>query len=210
MDTLPIALTAVCQQVEAIQVLRIQDAATRRLPLQRKIGAGLSVAEFHERVRAGTVRHVGLAESVHAIAQAIGWKIGSLADQIEPVLAERETSSREIAVATGHVLGVRQVIRGYVDEQLKITLELEMYLGAPRPHDHIVIEGTPRVDVTVNEGTHGDLATAAILVNAIPSLLDSEPGLRVMSDLPVVHYRLPTASSPGGRDEGSPRRPLAF
>jgi 4-hydroxy-tetrahydrodipicolinate reductase len=210
MDTLPIALTAVSQQVESIQVWRIQDAALRRLPLQKKVGAGLAVAEFRERVDVGTVRHVGLSESVHAIACAIGWKIGRLDDQIEPVLAEQETSSRDITVSPGNVLGVRQVTRGFVDEQPRITLELQIYLGAPSPHDHIVIEGTPRVDVMVNEGTHGDVATAAIVVNAIPSLLDGEPGLRVMAELPVVHYRLPLARELGGRDDGSPRRTLAF
>ena len=37
-----------------------------------------------------------------------------------------------------------------------------------------MVEGTPRIDVSVNEGSHGDLATAAILVNAISSLLRAE------------------------------------
>lgn len=188
MDTLPLALTAVSQRVDSVAVYRRQDAARRRLPLQRKVGAGLSVAEFDERVRNGSVRHVGLPESVRAIAHGIGWKLDGLDDRIEPVVATRETRSSEIVVAPGWVLGVRQVTRGLVDGNAVVTLQLEMYLGAENPHDHIVIEGVPRVDVSVNEGTHGDLATAAILVNVIPSLLHAEPGLRIMEDLPLVHY----------------------
>src|SRR6185436_12707438 len=43
MDALPIALTAVCERVTAIEVDRVQDARIRRLPFQQKIGAGLSV-----------------------------------------------------------------------------------------------------------------------------------------------------------------------
>jgi 4-hydroxy-tetrahydrodipicolinate reductase len=208
MDTLPLALTAVSQRVDSIHVLRIQDAATRRLPLQHKVGASLTAAEFEDRVRAGTVRHVGLAESVYAIAHGLGWKVDRLDDAIEPVIAEVETRSPEIVVAPGQVLGVRQVTKGIVGETPLITLELQMYLGAPRPHDHVVVEGLPRIDVAVNEGTHGDLATAAILVNAIPSLLRAEAGLRVMEDLPFVHYRAPAVDD--RKDDPRARRALAF
>lgn len=210
MDTLPLALTAVSQQVESVRVLRIQDAARRRLPLQKKVGAGLSVAEFDERVKAGTVRHVGLPESVHAIAGGLHWRVSRIDAHIEPVVAEREfNASEDVVIPPGAVLGVRQITTGFVDDAAKIVLELQMYLGAPNPHDHVVVEGLPRIDVTVNEGTHGDLATAAILVNAIHSLLRVEPGLRVMADLPLVHYVKPgdEGSKPG---DGRFRRTLAF
>ncbi|MCK4314004.1 hypothetical protein KAW04_04490, partial [Candidatus Bathyarchaeota archaeon] len=42
MDTLVITLTAVCQEIEKIKATRVMNAATRRLPFQRKIGAGLT------------------------------------------------------------------------------------------------------------------------------------------------------------------------
>jgi hypothetical protein len=210
MDTLPLALTAVSQQVESVRVLRIQDAAQRRLPLQKKVGARLSVAEFNARVEAGTVRHIGLPESVHALASGLGWKVDRIDDQIEPVVAERDiNASEDVVIPKGFVLGVRQVTTGFVDDQPKIVLELQMYLGAPQPRDHIVVEGVPRIDVSVNEGTHGDLATAAILVNAIASLLRVEPGLRVMADLPLVHYSKP-ADDGAKAGDGRFRRTLAF
>ena len=40
MDALPIALSAVCERVDRIEVHRVQDARIRRLPFQQKIGAG--------------------------------------------------------------------------------------------------------------------------------------------------------------------------
>jgi 4-hydroxy-tetrahydrodipicolinate reductase len=209
MDTLPLSLTAVSQRVDSVRVLRVQDAAQRRLPLQRKVGAGLSSEEFDERVKAGTVRHVGLPESVYAIAAAIGWKVDSLDDHIEPVIATTETRSSEIVVAPGQVLGVKQVTKGLVGGQPLIELELQMYLGAPEPHDHVVVEGLPRVEVTVHEGTTGDLATAAIIVNAIGSVLRAESGLRVMADLPLVHYRRPEVGMPSRRSARH-RRDFAF
>jgi 4-hydroxy-tetrahydrodipicolinate reductase len=59
---------------------RVQDARIRRLPFQQKIGAGLSREEFMDRVKAGTVRHVGLAESITMIADAMGWKLDRVTD----------------------------------------------------------------------------------------------------------------------------------
>src|SRR4051795_3814575 len=64
MDALPITLTGVCERVDRIEVARVQDARIRRLPFQQKIGAGLTREQFMEKVKAGTVRHVGLAESI--------------------------------------------------------------------------------------------------------------------------------------------------
>lgn len=84
MDALPIALTAVCERVDSVRVERVQDARIRRLPFQRKIGSGLTVDEFAERVKAGTVRHVGLAESVAMIGDALGWKLERITDEISP------------------------------------------------------------------------------------------------------------------------------
>src|SRR5204863_10149978 len=60
MDALPIALTAVCERVESMTIHRVQDARTRRLPFQQKIGAGLSREQVDREVDRGNIRHVGL------------------------------------------------------------------------------------------------------------------------------------------------------
>ena len=46
MDALPIMLTVACERIDSVKVKRIQDARTRRLPFQQKIGAGLSREQF--------------------------------------------------------------------------------------------------------------------------------------------------------------------
>src|SRR6185295_870510 len=48
MDALPIMLTAATQRVDRITVHRIQDARSRRLPFQQKIGAGLTPEQFQK------------------------------------------------------------------------------------------------------------------------------------------------------------------
>ena len=87
MDALPIALTAVCERVDRIMVSRIQDARIRRLPFQQKIGAGLTTEQFQKKVDDGSVRHVGLTESIAMIADAMGWTLDRITDDIQPKLA---------------------------------------------------------------------------------------------------------------------------
>src|SRR6478609_6106712 len=88
MDALPITLTGVCERVDSIRIDRIQDARVRRLPFQQKIGAGLTREQFQKKVDDASVRHVGLAESVSMIADAMGWKLDKITDEIQPKIAE--------------------------------------------------------------------------------------------------------------------------
>ena len=186
MDTLPIALTGACQNVTRISVSRIVDASKRRLPLQRKIGAGLSPEEFQRLVKERKVRHVGLEESIRMIASALGWKLDRVEETVEPVIAEADVQNPFLKVAKGKVAGVKQVGRGIVRSREAITLDLQMYVGAKEPRDSVVIEGVPPIDMTIRGGIHGDLATAAIAVNSIPKVLKAKPGLLTMKDLPVL------------------------
>src|SRR6476646_11825518 len=97
MDALPIMLTGVCERVEAVRIDRIQDARIRRLPFQQKIGAGLTREQFQAKVDDGSVRHVGLAESVSMIADAIGWKLDRITDEIQPKMATVTVASEFLA-----------------------------------------------------------------------------------------------------------------
>jgi 4-hydroxy-tetrahydrodipicolinate reductase len=186
LDTLAVTLSGVCQKVNSIRAERIVNASQRRLPLQRKIGAGLSTAEFDRKVIEGTIKHVGLPESVGLIALAMGWKVGEIQERITPVIGETEIKTEDLQIKPGEVVGVRQVAKGILAGQELVVLDLRMYLGAPNPHDSILIDGTPPVDMTVRGGVQGDRATPAIIVNSIPKIGSLKPGLRTMLDLPPV------------------------
>jgi 4-hydroxy-tetrahydrodipicolinate reductase len=186
MDTLAVALSGACQKVSSIRAERVVDASRRRLPLQKKIGAGLSPEEFQNRVSDGTIKHVGLPESVGLIALAMGWKLGEIQERISPVIAEQAVESQFIKVPLGCVAGVRQVAKGILGGQELVVLDLRMYLGAQNPHDSILIDGIPPIDMIIRGGVHGDRATPAIVVNALPKFAGLEPGLRTMLDLPPI------------------------
>jgi 4-hydroxy-tetrahydrodipicolinate reductase len=188
MDALPIALTAVCERVDALRVDRVQNAAMRRLPFQQKIGAGLTAEEFQERVTAGTVRHVGLTESIAMIADAMGWKLDRITDEIAPKLAEREVASEFLTVPAGRVAGIIQDGIGYRNGEPIITLHMEAYLGAPESYDAVTITGSPSIHSRIEGGVHGDVATASITVNSIPAVLEARPGLHTMRSVRLPSF----------------------
>lgn len=188
MDTLPIVLTGPCERVDAIRVARVQDASIRRLPFQKKIGAGLTVDAFQRLVASGGVRHVGLTESIHMIAEAMEWKIDHVTDEIVPQVAQARTTSEFMSIDPGIVCGLIQDGVGYVGGKPLITLHMEAYLGAPESYDLIEIDGSPPLKVKIIGGTHGDIATASIVVNSIPKILAASPGYRTMRDLPIPSF----------------------
>ena len=188
MDALPIALTAVCERVDRIEVLRVQDARIRRLPFQEKIGAGLTKRQFALQLAVGSVRHVGFTESIQMIADALGWRLTRITETVHPWIAKKRIASKQLTVAAGHVCGLRQEGAGYVGRAPKIRLRLEAYLGAPESYDSVLIEGSPRIYSKVEGGIHGDIATASMTVNSIPRVLAAAPGLRTMRDLPLPSY----------------------
>lgn len=187
MDTLALVLTAPCARVSRVSVTRVVDAATRRLPLQRKVGAGLNLSQFRRAITEGTVRHVGLLESVHMIAAALGWKLDRVEEALEPAIAPRDLDTEYLRVPAGAAAGIKQSARGYRNGDLAISLDLQMYVGAESPRDHVLIDGVPPIDTTISGGVAGDVATAAIVVNCIPKLMAAPAGLLTMKDIPLVH-----------------------
>jgi hypothetical protein len=188
MDALPITLTGICERVDSIRVDRIQDARSRRLPFQQKIGSGLNKEQFAQKVKDGSVRHVGLAESVTMIADAMGWKLDKVTDDIQPKIAEQGVESELIAVDPGYVCGIIQDGIGYMKGKPVVTLHMEAYLGAPESFDAVTVEGNPRITQKIAGGLHGDIATASITVNSIPKILRVSPGLRTMADMPIPSW----------------------
>jgi 4-hydroxy-tetrahydrodipicolinate reductase len=188
MDALPIALTGVCERVDRVTINRIQDARIRRLPFQQKIGAGLTTEQFQKKVEDGSVRHVGLTESIAMIADALGWNLSKITDEIQPKLATVTISSEFLAVDPGYVCGIIQDGVGYRKGEPVIKLHMEAFLGSPETYDSVEIEGSPSLSMKVAGGIHGDVATASIAVNSIPKVLQSPPGLHTMRDLALPSF----------------------
>ena len=186
MDAWPLFMTGVCQHVKRIKVVRIQDASPRRGPFQKKIGAGRTLEEFKKLVATGTLKHVGLPESIAMIASGLGWKLDEITESIEPVVTKAQVKTDFVTVEPGQVAGVRQVGKGIRAGEELVTLEFEAAVGSPESYDAVYITGTPNLEVVIKGGTHGDIATAAIVVNSAHRVIDAPPGLVIMKDLPII------------------------
>src|SRR3990167_362857 len=101
MDFLPVTLSSICQEVRSISVTRVADASQRRLPLQKKIGAGMTVPEFKAKAADGAMGHIGLIESVALIATALGWKLDRTETTLEPEIAQEDVVTRYLEVKAG-------------------------------------------------------------------------------------------------------------
>jgi 4-hydroxy-tetrahydrodipicolinate reductase len=186
MDAWPLFMTGVCQQVNAIKSVRIQDASKRRAPFQYKIGAGRTLQEFEELVAVGVLKHVGLPESIAMISGGLGWELDDITESIEPIIAESSIKTEFVTVQPGQAAGVRQVGRGTKSGKELVTLIFEASVGAAESYDAVYISGTPDLEIIIKGGTHGDIATAAIVVNSIYRVLNAPPGLTTMKDLPII------------------------
>jgi hypothetical protein len=183
MDYLPVVLSGAAKRVDAVRVHRVQEAGLRREPLQAKVGAGITRDEFDRRVAAGSMGHVGLTESAQAVAAALGWDPSDTTETIEPVVADEPTRSAFGTIEPGRIAGIDQVAVVMVEGVERVRLHLQMAVGIGRSQDDIRLAGEPDLHLLVPGGLHGDLATAAALVNTIGSIRHAEPGLRVMSEL---------------------------
>lgn len=186
MDALPMMLSGVCHHIDRVEVRRYQDAQFRRIPFQRKIGAGLSYDEFEKRKNEGSLRHVGLTESMQFIARQLGWTLDKTEDKIEPVVAEKNLETEALQIRSGQVAGIRQTGRGFVNGEEKIRLSFQAAVGEPDSYDEVEIYGVPHIRSRIIGGVHGDVATCSIILNACKSILTAMPGLRTMADVPMI------------------------
>ena len=163
------------------------NAAPRRLPFQKKIGAGLTVEEFRRKIENKQITgQVGLEQSIAMIADALAWKLDKISvEPVEPVIAKKPVESKDIKVRAGDASGLRQKARGVMKNREIIVLDFQAYIGAEEEYDAVTIYGVPSIRQKIQPCVHGDIGTVAMVANSIPKVINAPPGLLTMKDLPV-------------------------
>jgi len=185
MDSLPLFITSIAQQVNHIDVTRVINASRRRGPFQAKIGSGMSVDAFNAKMAEGRMGHVGMPESVAMIFDTLGKRLVRFDNKVEPVVAEQSVKTDFFDVQPGQARGLHQTGRGFTEDGEFVSLTFRAALDEEPDGDTITVKGRP--DLTVKlQGTNGDLATVAMAVNAIRRTKEAAPGLVTMRDLPIV------------------------
>ena len=190
MDLLVVAFTGACEEVKHIAARRVNSLSPFGPAVMEEQGIGITVDEFKEGVRTGKLAgHVGFAESIGMIADAIGWKLSGFKQSMEPIVTEVDRKSPYGFAKAGDVAGCAMKGYGYVDGELKIEMDhpqqIEPHLGGVETGDYIIIKGTPNVNMANKPEIPGGIGTIAMCVNMIPHVINARPGLKTMIDLPV-------------------------
>jgi hypothetical protein len=185
MDALAVTLASMVRRVTSVRCVRRLDAGLRRGPLQRKVGATLSVETFSAMAGEGKLGHQGLPESVAMLAAGLGRSVepGSVNETLEPVIADTARPSALGVIQPGQVAGVHHVAT-WTGDGLSVELDLTMAVGAADPVDKVKLEGPVSLMLKIPGAIPGDSATVAAVLNNIPHLPHVRPGLRSMIDMP--------------------------
>ncbi len=190
MDLLVLCMTGCMTYVDHIEAKRVNSLSPFGPAVMEEQGVGMKVDEFNKKVEAGTMAgHVGFEESVRMIADGIGWKIDKFEQQMKPIVTEVDRKSSFGFAKAGDVAGVNMTGQGFVEGVVKIDMkhpqQIEPELVGVETGDYITIKGTPEVNLTITPEVEGGLGTVAMCVNMIPLVINAEPGLKTMIDLPV-------------------------
>ncbi|MBB6696830.1 2,4-diaminopentanoate dehydrogenase [Clostridium algidicarnis] len=190
MDLMVIMLTGVSESVDNINVTRINDLACFGKAVMVEQGIGLKEEEFIKGAKDNTVAgHVGFLQSFGMMEEAFGVKFNNVRQEKEPILTKVPRSTDIVSVEKGDVVGCRQL--GYADlgEKLFITMDhpqqIKPELEDVETGDYIEVNGVPKLNLQIKPEIPGGIATVAICVNMIPLVINSEPGLKTMLDLPI-------------------------
>ncbi len=193
MDLLVVAMSGVMEELDAIEVARVNSLSPFGETVMVEQGVGFSLDEFTARQKSGKlVGHVGFKESAAMIAEGLGLDLTSFSQGIEPIMTDVERKSKYAYVKAGDVAGANmraEALASFNDKKVTIKMhhpqQIEPHLGGVNTGDYIKIKGTPEVNLSVQPEIDGGIGTIAICVNMIPHVINAKPGLKTMLDLPV-------------------------
>jgi 2,4-diaminopentanoate dehydrogenase len=190
LDLLLIALSGVCQRIDAISATRVNDLSPYGPTVLKSQGVGLSPEAFAAGLADGSVvGHLGFPESLAMIATAVGWRLQRVEQTREPIVSTVRRETPFAVVAPGRVAGCLHTATGYVDGRPLIRLrhpqQVNPGLEGVETGDFIDIEGEPPIHLRTQPEIAGGAGTVALAVNLIPRVLRAGPGLKTMADLPV-------------------------
>ena len=190
MDLLVVVLTGCMTDVTEIEAKRVNSLSPFGHAVMEEQGVGITVDTFNKGVADGTLAgHVGFAESINMIGDAIGWKVDKIETQMSPIVTSVDRKAPHGFAAAGDVAGVNMTGQGFVDGAVKINMihpqQIEPEMEGTFTGDYITLKGSPEVNMNIKPEVEGGLGTIAMCVNMIPQIINADPGLKTMLDLPV-------------------------
>jgi 4-hydroxy-tetrahydrodipicolinate reductase len=196
---------ALCKEVRTVRMLEIVNYATWNNPFTMFEIMGFGKADTSQSLLlAPGSTTLAWGPVLHLVAKAIGLQLDDVRETHEVLRADEDFEIASGRVQKGTISGMRFEIIGLIDGEERIVVEHVTRLRDGDAPDwpqgsgyRINIQGEPHVQIELGVssdlGDHnhaGCLATAMHVVNAIPHVIESSPGVKTMLDLPVYSAKL--------------------
>ena len=111
----------------------------------------------------------------------------------DPDKAGKDINTGYKPISKGMASGVHQVGRSFIGDKEVVVLNFKAAAGEPESYEQVHIDGEPAIQSKIAGGVNGDIATCAITLNAVRSVLAARAGLKTMGDIPPVTFFTETA-----------------
>lgn len=204
-DLLPVLVSSLAGSIDTIRCQEIFDYSTYDAPESVRMLVGMGEPMDYEppMVMAGVPTMVWGGQ-VRLIARALGVELEEIRETLERRPLDRDVTNAMGLFPAGSQGALRFEVQGIVEGRAAIVVEHVTRITSacamdwPLPPDggdgahKVVIEGRPHIEVSLeatdeggNRAAGGNATAANRLVNAIPWLLDAEPGLYDGLDVPL-------------------------
>ena len=204
-DVLPVLVSALAGEIEQVRCQEIFDYSTYDAPDAVRYAVGMGEPMDYEPLMvAPGVPTVVWGGQVHLIARALGVEVEEIRETLERRPLEEDVTNSMGLFEKGTQGALRFEVQGLVDGEPVIVVDHVtriapgVALDWPVPPDggdgahKVVIEGRPRIEVSLeatdeggNRAAGGNATAANRLVNAIPWLRTAEPGLYDGLEVPL-------------------------
>ena len=201
---LTIPAMALCTEVQTVRMMEIVNYDTWDNPFTmfEIMGFGKPDTSTSLLLAPGSTA-LAWGPVVEMVATALDVKLDAITEWHEVIYADEEFSIASGPIPVGGISGMHFEIRGMVDDEARIIVEHVTRLrdsDAPQwPQGNgyrVLVEGEPSLRLELETSSaHGDhnwaacMATAAHVINAIPLVVDADPGVLTFLDLPVYSAR---------------------
>ncbi|NGN68410.1 dihydrodipicolinate reductase [Streptomyces sp. A7024] len=204
-DVLPLMISGLGSRIDSVRCQEIFDYSTYDQPdaVRDLIGMGHPM-DYEPLMLAPSIPSMVWGGQVRLLARALGAELEEITEHVErqPLAADAHTEQMG-DFAAGTQGAVRFELRGMIAGEPLIVVEhvTRIHPSAapdwPQPPDgigahRVIIEGRPRIEVTVeaedegaNRSAGGNATAVGRLVNAIDWLAETKPGLYDALDVPL-------------------------
>ncbi|MEV7415542.1 dihydrodipicolinate reductase [Streptomyces sp. NPDC089919] len=204
-DVLPLLMSGLGSRIDAIRCQEVFDYSTYEQPdsVRYLVGMGQPM-DYEPPMLIPSVPTMVWGGQIRMMARALGVEVDDIRETLERRPLESTVTTRTMGEFEAGTQGaIRFEVQGFVDGEPRIVIEHITRIHPscapdwPSPPDgsgahKVIIEGRPRIEVTVeasdegeNRSAGGNATAVGRLVNAIDWLVEAEPGLYDALDVPL-------------------------